>query len=193
MMPVADAALSEQAREPGADRPIAAVGDLERNGLLYSSDTGALVGRLNGMIPQRGAVLEVAERGIVSSLRPITVDILETQNGRYLVQLASGETAWIAAGLLALALIEPEEESYCRTGGGAGVLVRTSGEAIAFENCESGSDVSLVWVDGEPMAIAAGDIAAVHYDLSAIELAALSEATSEAETVKAGENEPVAV
>ncbi|HEX8226010.1 MAG TPA: hypothetical protein VF605_19560 [Allosphingosinicella sp.] len=170
-----------------------AVGYLGRNGLLYSSDTGALVGRLKGMIPQRGAMLEVAERGSVSSLRPIMVDILEMRDGRYLVQLASGETAWIAAGLLALTLIEPGEETYCRDGGGAGVLVRTSGEAIAFESCESGSEVSLVWVDGEPMAIAASDIAAVHYDHSAIELAALSETSSKDEVAEAIENEPVAI
>lgn len=170
-----------------------AVGYLGRNGFLYSSDTGALVGRLKGLIPRRGAVLEVAEKGSVSSLRPIMVDILEMRDGRYLVQLASGETAWIEAGLLALTLIEADEDAYCRHGGGAGVLVRTSGEAIAFESCDSGSEVSLVWVAGEPMAIAADDIAAVHYDRWAIELAALSEPTPETEVVEADDNEPVAI
>lgn len=169
-----------------------AVGYLGRNGLLYSADTGVAVARLKGLIPQRGAMLEVAEGGSISSLRPIMVDILEMRNGRYLVQLASGETAWVAAGLLALTLIAPDEDAYCRSGG-PGVLVRTSGEAVAFENCESGSEVSLLWVNGEPMAIASSDIAAVHYDESAIELAALSGGEAEVDVLDVGDNEPVAI
>ncbi|MCW2922596.1 MAG: hypothetical protein JWL76_2470, partial [Thermoleophilia bacterium] len=75
----------------------------------------------------------------------MVVDVLELSAGRYLVRLASGETAWIAAGLVTLALLAADEEQSCRNDSSAGVIVRTSGEVVPFDRCEAGSDIIIVW------------------------------------------------
>lgn len=142
-----------------------------RNGVLFEAESGLAVGRLRAAIPQAGVELQLVNGGVVTTVRPMLVDVLELTQGRYLVRLASGETAWVTTGIAALGLTAAMESAECEPNSGAGLFVRTSGEAIEFDSCEALDGAYLLRSGDELLAIAASERADISYGSFARELA----------------------
>jgi hypothetical protein len=111
-----------------------AVGELRGN-LLYDLRDGAAqspVAELDGVIPGR----LLAARGASVSLasRDFLVDVIEVQEGSYLVRLSDSTTMWVPAELVALALLGTADGT-CSDAPGS--LVRHSGATVAFRSCRS--------------------------------------------------------
>ena len=120
-----------------------------QNGQLYEiSNSGSrVIGELHGFVPSRGVILD--ESGAIRILKPnVFVDVLQIENGRYLVRLASGETEWIDPGFVVLLLASANQANQCPAG--SGVLVTTSGRPTVFDDCTERSDVFVLNTpDGE--------------------------------------------
>lgn len=66
--------------------------------------------------------------------RSVAVEVLQIENGWYLIPLANGRQQWVGPEIVALAIVAAGADSDCPEG--PGILVRTSGRAIPFETCE---------------------------------------------------------
>lgn len=115
------------------------------NGIVYEYGPGGeqmAIARLRGFLPSRGISVTRASDGsqVFVLQRNVFVDVLEINNGFYLIRLPGGHTEWIGAEFVALAMIAAaDDDRACPEG--AGVLVRTSGLAIPFDQCWRGDGV----------------------------------------------------
>lgn len=142
-----------------------------RNGYLYTMDGGPAVGRLRGAIPARDVWLEFMDGTSAPNLRPMLVDVLRLENGRYLVRLANGTEAWLPVAALGLAVLGTHETGECDPNRGAGVLVRPSGEPVSFSSCERQEDVLVLQTDDGAVAVAPDQAQEIIYGPSGIRFA----------------------
>jgi hypothetical protein len=118
------------------------VGVLGEHGYLYRTGSSEIAGRLRGAIPGRDVWLEFQDGRSAPNLRPMMVNVLSLNGGRYLIELADGSRALVpVAAIVGLAVMAANDGGNCDPGRGAGVLIRTSGEPVGFATCERQDDV----------------------------------------------------
>lgn len=148
-----------------------AVGYL-RGGELYRMEGGSAVGRLHGSLPARDVWLTFRDGFSAPSLRPMFVDVLRFENGRYLVRLADGSEAWIpAAAMMGLAVLAAGETGECDASRGVGVLVRPSGEPISFSHCWRLDDALVLETPNGTVVVAPDEVQEIIYGSSEVQFA----------------------
>jgi len=157
-----------------------AIGSLER-GYLYEAGGTAPIGRLRGVIPGPGVRVQLETGDSFVTLRPMLVDVMELSNGRYQVMMASGETAFVDTPLAALAVMSAAAVSdVCGDETGGGLLLRTSGEPVAFTDCADDSRVIVLQTDDGPVMIDRTEVQNVLRGEAAYELAGMDAGGAEA-------------
>jgi hypothetical protein len=143
-----------------------------RDGYLYQLDNSTALGRLRGTLPGRDIPLEFTDGVSAPNLRPMIVDVLRLENGRYLIRLANGSEAWIPmAALFGITLVGAADAGDCDPSRGEGVVVRTSGEPISFSQCERQDDVLVLQTANGPVVLDPDEAGEVIYGSSEIQLA----------------------
>ncbi|WP_444853771.1 hypothetical protein [Sphingosinicella sp.] len=128
--------------ELGGGRLIAqgeAVGVLE-GGTIYEFVNGGRVpvAALRGFIPSRGVAISSANgTSRVHIQRNLFVQVLEIRDGFYRIRLPGGQVEWLAAELVALTMVAAANDAD-NCGDSLGLLIRASGQSIAFDNCSRG-------------------------------------------------------
>jgi hypothetical protein len=114
-----------------------------QDGVVYRDGiTG--VGRFQGLLPANSVRLDFGDGISATNVRPMFVDVLKFEDGRYLVKLATGEEAWVVPTGLSLAILSMAKSEQCDSGQGPGILVRKSGEPISFERCDPQDSILLL-------------------------------------------------
>lgn len=131
-----------------------------RQGYLTDAQGGAMA-RVRGYIPQVGSPLTLDTGGVLRTVRPMSVDIMEIPGGAYRLLLADGRVATVQEGVLsAVTLVALAASQDCPTYG-FGMLLRRSGEPIYFSNCERTGDIVKLTVGGKLMVLDADDVAEI--------------------------------
>jgi hypothetical protein len=135
------------------------------NGMIYEVGSGGqrvAVAALRGFVPSRGVRVGSTNGGAELRIlhRNVVVDVLQVNNGFYLIRLPGGATEWAAAELVALALVAADSDNRSCPAS-PGLLVRTSGQAIAFDSCTAGDGAMRLETASGAVVVDSLDIASI--------------------------------
>lgn len=141
------------------------------HGTVYDLAAKTPIARLRGTLDSSAIPMELSNGRVFTNSKPLLVDVIEMQGGRYLIRTPAGQETWVPAGLLGLGVLSLGDEGDCIPGYGGGVLIRHSGEPLPFYSCETFGDAIALSTDEGRIAVASEEVSEILYGQEAVTFA----------------------